>query len=320
MYENGKGNVTLSARHGAGQFEPEVDHSANITLLEGSGVKGNMMVANVLCSNCHQWNGGSTDFSSGNGDWIHASLPGRPLDSTDLNAQIQQHENYGSFTWTYTTAQGGQNINPFVAKDAGSTGVSSAPQPNGGSVSSSSTGDVGQPSNTIVTTHGTIASISFLVLFPVGGIVVRVLSLPIWVHAGLQILSYVCFVAAAGLGIYIASVENAFITSHAIIGIILLGLLTFQPFFGVAHHRVYRKIRRRTWSSYFHIWEGRIIILLGMINGGLGIRLAGGLSTGYITAYGVVAGVMGLAYLAAIVFGEVKRRRGVEVVADQEAK
>lgn len=48
-----------------------------------------------------------------------------------------------------------------------------------------------------------------------------------------------------------------------------------------------------------------------MINGGLGIKLAGGISTGYIAAYGVCAGVMGVLYIAAIVYGETKRRRNV---------
>lgn len=47
-----------------------------------------------------------------------------------------------------------------------------------------------------------------------------------------------------------------------------------------------------------------------MVNGGLGLQLAG-VSTGYTIAYGVCAGVMGLLYIASIVYGEMKRRRNV---------
>lgn len=49
MYADGAGNVTVSPRLGKGNFEPEVNPQAKVELLEGSGVVGNMMVANVRC-------------------------------------------------------------------------------------------------------------------------------------------------------------------------------------------------------------------------------------------------------------------------------
>lgn len=45
IYEDGRGNVTLSPRQGEGHFEPEADKTANVTLLEGSGVSNSRMVA-----------------------------------------------------------------------------------------------------------------------------------------------------------------------------------------------------------------------------------------------------------------------------------
>lgn len=62
--------------------------------------------------------------------------------------------------------------------------------------------------------------------------------------------------------------------------------------------------------SYEHIGIGRIAIILGMINGGLGLQLAG-IASSYMIAYGVCAGVMGLLYIASIVYGEMKRKRNV---------
>lgn len=71
---------------------------------------------------------------------------------------------------------------------------------------------------------------------------------------------------------------------------------------------MFKKVGRRQVWSYAHIWIGRIVIFLGIINGGLGLDLAGNATTGQLAAYGVVAGVMGLAYLAAIVVGEMERK------------
>lgn len=53
---------------------------------------------------------------------------------------------------------------------------------------------------------------------------------------------------------------------------------------------------------------GRIAIILGMVNGGLGMQLSG-VSTAYMVVYSVLAGVMGAAYLGAIVYGEMLRKR-----------
>lgn len=308
IYSNGKGNVTLSARQGVGEVQPQHDTRANVTLLEGSGIQGGRMVANVLCTNCDQWTGGSTDFTSSGGDWIHASKPGEPLESTDVDENIEQHNNHGAFTWTYTSAQGGSSdVNPFFT-DGSKNRISSPPQVSGPDNSDSSD-ESGQASNKMITAHGTLASVIFLVLFPMGAMVVRLLNLPVWFHAGVQIFSYCCYIAAAGLGIYIAKTQDQLSNHHPIIGMVLLAILSIQPLFGLLHHSYYKKLQKRTVTSHFHIWDGRIAIILGMINGGLGIQLAGGVSTGYKVAYGVVAGVVGTAYLASIVFGETRRRK-----------
>ena len=309
IYSDGKGNVTLSPRHGLGQFMPEHDTTANVTLLEGSGVKGDKMVANIMCSNCHRWNGGSTSFTGSTGDWIHASRPGDPLDSTDVDETIEQHSDHAPFTWNYSPAQGGQDVNPFVAETS-KGGVSTPPPASSGGSSLDNDDDVAVISETMIRAHGTLASIVFLVLFPIGAMTVRMpgLNLPIWVHAGIQIFTYCCFVAAAGLGIYLATNLALLTNHHPIIGMILLGLLFVQPFFGLLHHSAYKKKQKRTLVSYVHIWGGRLMIILGMINGGLGIQLVGDITMGYKIAYGVVAGIMGLCYLITVVFGEVKRK------------
>jgi hypothetical protein len=51
IYANADGtNVTLSPRLGTGEQQPNADTSAEVTLLDGSGISNDMMVANVRCT------------------------------------------------------------------------------------------------------------------------------------------------------------------------------------------------------------------------------------------------------------------------------
>lgn len=83
--------------------------------------------------------------------------------------------------------------------------------------------------------------------------------------------------------------------THSILGTVVIGLLAVQPVLGLVHHRHYLKTQSRGLVSYLHIWWGRILMILGVINGGLGLELARE-SDGYIIAYGVVSGIVFMGY------------------------
>lgn len=55
--------------------------------------------------------------------------------------------------------------------------------------------------------HGVLASLAFVVFFPFGAISIRLFSFPglVWFHAIFQVLAYLIFIAAFGLGIYLAT-------------------------------------------------------------------------------------------------------------------
>ncbi|KAK3702182.1 hypothetical protein LTR37_015014 [Vermiconidia calcicola] len=307
IYSDGSGNVTLSARRGEGHFEPEHDTSANVSLLEGSGISNGRMVANVLCRNCQQWQGGRADFTSMQGAWIHASRPGRSLRTMERDANLEQHEDNGAFVWDYGSAKGGGNVNPFVSR--GEEPIVSTPPPDPAESDAEIVADTKVVSDALMTAHGTLAAITFLVLLPVGAMILRVPGIDIWIHAGIQIFNYCCFIAAAGLGIYMAIQERLSNHHHPLIGMVLLGVLFFQPVFGYLHHRAYKSTQRRTLVSYIHVWVGRLAILLGMINGGLGIQLAGDVRRGYLVAYSVVAAIMGIVFLCSVVYWELSARK-----------
>jgi hypothetical protein len=50
IYQSSSGtNVTLSARKGSGHDMPGVDSSAVVSLMDGSGISNNQMIANIRC-------------------------------------------------------------------------------------------------------------------------------------------------------------------------------------------------------------------------------------------------------------------------------
>lgn len=102
--------------------------------------------------------------------------------------------------------------------------------------------------------------------------------------------------------------------AHQVIGLILLAVLFFQPILGWLHHLAFKKHSRRGVWSYLHLWIGRIVVTLGIINGGLGLQLA---QETYVFApprsavigYSVAAAIVWLIYVACAIYGEVKRSR-----------
>jgi len=79
-----------------------------------------------------------------------------------------------------------------------------------------------------------------------------------------------------------------------------------MPALGVLHHKLFKQYQRRTFWSYAHIWLGRSVITLGIINGGLGFLLANNTRSGPI-AYGIIAGIMWLLYITSAIVGERRR-------------
>ena len=321
-------NVTVSPRLGTGNNMPRHDTSAQISVLEGSGVSNGVMTANIRCGNCNSWQGGSMDFSGSDSSWIHGYKSGSALNSDDVSANIVQHDDASAFNWDLSQARGGNDVNPFVVASATSgsassstsagsaTSATAATTPTTSSSPSTTFAQAGflglsdEQQNRMILAHGILACITFVALFPIGGIIIRIANFTglVWIHAAVQILGYMLYIAAFGLGIYIATARSQIADKHPIIGIILFAVLFTQPFTGWLHHRFFKAIKSRSASSYMHIGLGRLAILLGMINGGFGLQLFGA-SRSAIIAYSVVTGIVGVVYISVIVFGEIKKSK-----------
>ncbi|KAI0546524.1 hypothetical protein F4679DRAFT_557100 [Xylaria curta] len=160
--------------------------------------------------------------------------------------------------------------------------------------------------------HGVLASLAFAFLFPLGAILLRYVpgKAALSTHWIIQIIASALYLIAAGLGLYLLSMiripsgtgllDIMRGNAHPIIGIVLLIALFFQPVFGILHHRRFKKLQKRTWVSYVHLWLGRLSITLGIINGGLGLALAG--ATGApVAAYAVISSVVWFFWVLTII-------------------
>ncbi|KAF1832869.1 CBD9-like protein [Decorospora gaudefroyi] len=177
-------------------------------------------------------------------------------------------------------------------------------------------------SHTMVVAHGVLACLVFVLLFPAGAIAIRLASFPgiVWLHGGFQIFAYIVYIAAFGLGVYLANDKGKTGAYHPIIGIVVLVLLFFQPMLGWIHHVMFKKHGHRTLWSYVHVWLGRVAVTVGIVNGGLGLWFADEESTGKYIAYGVIAGLVWLAWVAAMVVGERRRKRAAAMSPKYEVR
>ena len=292
-------NVTLSPRLGTGDVEPLLDTSAQVELLAGSGIANGLMTANVRCANCASWSGGSMSFTDAASSWIWAYKAGSAVGSNSLSVNLPVHDTMGTLEFDLTKAVGGSDsINPFVKTD-GSTAPKATPLPTASTPgASSSSGDSsGAGTSTATMAHGVIMGITMLALFPCGILLRRVAPrTSIWTHAGVQSVALVATVVAAGLGIFIGAGDGNNTSSHALLGLAVTILMVLQPVWGILQHKHFRRSGARGPFGWAHRVLGAIAILLGIVNGGLGLQLADNVGSSGGNAYVLGAAVLGCIY------------------------
>lgn len=322
MWAQTANNVTLSPRLGKGEFEPVYPSASAISLLEGTGISNGVLTAIVRCDNCLTWEGGSMDPTSGNSRWIWSIRKGNPINSSDASiTTLKQHDTMGTFTFDLVKAKGGNSLNPFV-NAAGSptipvsrpsTTASSSGARSGASDSSSG----GTVSDSIRRAHAIIMSIVFLILFPIGAMTIYLplAGVATRVHAPLQLLSLLLGIAGLGLGAYMASKLDETDEYHPVIGILVIAtLFIIQPLLGILQHRHFKQHHSRSLFGHAHRGFGRMMIILGIINGGLGFKLSGVVGSedvpkGGVIAYSVVAASIFLLWVAVMILGAIRGRR-----------
>lgn len=172
-------------------------------------------------------------------------------------------------------------------------------------------------SQNLLISHVVLMTSAFLFFFPLGAILAR-LHLPfltiLTLHAPSQILALTLAISGVGIGIKLASVTGYEIgkNAHTLIGLVVVfALLAFQPIGGFLQHRYTNKTGRRGVQGTGHVWFGRSMIILGIINGGLGLQMAGDTHLDRTIAYIAIAAIVGALYGLALIW-DVWRVKGVK--------
>lgn len=169
--------------------------------------------------------------------------------------------------------------------------------------------------------HGIVCSLAMVVLFPLGSIFMRIIPgrFALWIHGLFQMLALCVYIAGVGVGIYLVTyvtipfgggnlLTNDATKYHPIIGLVVFVVLLVQPIFGVVHHARFNRVQRRQVWSYLHLFNGRVAITLGIINGGLGLYLADA-SADRKKVYTIVAAVMWTLWMLVALWAELMRYR-----------
>jgi hypothetical protein len=130
----------------------------------------------------------------------------------------------------------------------------------------------------------------------------------VWFHAGWMVFTYMMVLAGMGLGVWMAVTTDQIDEYHAIIGLVVTGALLFQPVTGLVHHLLYKRKGSANAATYPHIWWGRTVITLGIINGAFGLQLSGHVPRGGYIGYGVGAGIIWCLWMAVILVAFIKSR------------
>jgi hypothetical protein len=262
-------------------------------------------------------------LTSSSSAWIWAYKTGSAVSSNSVSVSVSEHSKYGSTTLNLQNAAGGSSSNPFTTTVASTSSGSSSSSSSSLSDSGSNTttddggegGGGGEPDNLnmVIMAHAILAPAAFVLFFPTGAMIIRLLGFKgvVWVHAGWMVTTYIIVLAAMGMGVWIAVMTQQLNTYHSMIGLVVVGGLLLQPISGMTHHLLYKKTGGANVATYPHIWWGRAIVTLGIINGGFGLQLSGNTTKGEV-AYAIVASVMWVLWMVVIVFSFAKARRTSE--------
>lgn len=172
-------------------------------------------------------------------------------------------------------------------------------------------------------------SIVFIVLYPLGAISVHlpIDRMPLLrntylrkkimaIHAPIQLLGFVMMVGGMALGIRIAhdlGYINNPVHSHVIIGLVdCCIIILVQPLLGFIQHQHFKRTGGKSVFGHVHRWVGRCAIILGMINNGLGFKLAENdrviHKSSYIRNY-TLMGILVAVWLGVIIYDEFRSKQ-----------
>jgi hypothetical protein len=146
---------------------------------------------------------------------------------------------------------------------------------------------------------------SFLILYPLGVYFLRTPRPTAFnLHWTINSLGSV----SAGLGAIVGFINSRSISiTHQYVGILIVCGLAVQTVLGWRHHIIYLQVQRKTWMSSVHMWLGRVVLPMGMINVITGLLLR---QYGWLTVSLTIALAAVEVLVLTLVVGRARMRRG----------
>ena len=304
--QDGK-NVTISPRIGSGYVEPQFTTTVGVTLLEGTYVDNETYNVNGRCTGCRSWplasgREGRIDVRSIAQPMIYAFGEESPFFQTNSQeGSIRQHIAMGKFTIDLEAATGSAGVPSHTTAQEGVTHTGFS----GGS-------RVG------IIFHGIFMAACFVVFFPLGALLIQLpFRLAFWLHLIWQMCTVLGVIIGFSLGIYISvnsRLNSKLDSPHQGLGIATFSLVLIQTALGFLHQRIFKKTQSPSFFGIIHRFLGPAIILFGIVNGALGLKLAN--NDGKIAPY--FAAVLVIAFVCTL--GQwIFRRRKMRNKAIQSA-
>ncbi|KAI8626503.1 hypothetical protein F5Y19DRAFT_445819 [Xylariaceae sp. FL1651] len=294
----------LSQRRARGHFEPQPETNMPEISIYRLAINGsNWFEASFDCYGC----GGDIAEAGGDMSMIWASNTRDKIKTASEDAHLQLHETYGGFVFNMQKAAGvgkrpveGLNIDFTIPN--GNTDQSAGHESHPHSHT-----DTRPHSNSvisIVSLHGILMTLAFMVLYPAGAVVIRNGSSRAFkMHVGFQIVaSCLCLAGLLLAGITIGDQLWAHLSQpHVQLGNALVFLVVVQIFLGWCHHRGYKRRQSTPKTTFSHLFVGRFLVLGGCVNMFLGLNTTGAPILAFIFGAAVtladIAIVTALAYI-----------------------
>jgi len=227
----------------------------------------------IACYNCpfHLW---KLDADSKSQPFIWAWNDRQEFESYPFDARLAMHRHYansggfGTFYVDMTQTLSNSSTPPNIQVGGANVNTHDPPNDFGGFLGS-------LRSRPLPKAHGFLMSVAFVVLFPLGVVLMRTPSgNPFKRHWMVQALATAMTWLGAVLGAAMTGGQMPH-TLHQGAGVAISLALGVQIVLGWRHHMVFLQVRHRTWVSHAHIWIGRVVLGAGWINVLTGLVISG---------------------------------------------
>ncbi|EUC43521.1 iron reductase domain protein, partial [Bipolaris oryzae ATCC 44560] len=296
VYKNESVNgITLSTRLATGESQPHYSSQIDCKLLSGavdkdvqsstmkdrgsssssSSSSSEFFSTNIHCTNLQSLgqHEGTLSFTNQQQNFIYALGPlassSNPLLSNSPSTNLHQHSSTGNFWVDIVNATSASLTSPSGSQ----VGV-----PSGAALLAAQNTGTDSGSDAMSAVHATFMLLAFVIIFPLGAVLLRWARNGVRVHWIVQSAGLVLTIVGGCLGIALSEKnddKSSYSNAHQILGLIVFGVVFVQWALGIWHHLQYKRHRRSTVFAKVHRIVGPIILIIGFVNGFLGNDLSG---------------------------------------------